>query len=363
MIFRSAIIVSLSAVFLTACGENSTVDAGLEPTPASIVNGVEPKPAPASIVDNTKPTPKPTPASIVDNDEPKPTAFLSSSEVIAKFNGLGDQQQPIFLADLSTEEAVRLSSIRAAADGFANLKAAPSAIDLNPSTTAEVADLRKFDTPIRNQGSRGTCTAFGTIGVLENLAKQRWGKDLDLSEEHLWSKYRFPYTQYAMRSAMSTFIVSEAVYPYNGRQEYPKRVDEARDGIIKAGQFTSVAVSPTSIMETLKGGSPVLFAFEVNTSFMRTTDGVVNPNDTSVVGGHAVELVGEVKDPSLQRFGGGYYIIKNSWSVQVGDHGYYYLPFSYCRTHTCYESYSLKKEQLISNTADLPKIAISASFI
>lgn len=50
--------------------------------------------------------------------------------------------------------------------------------------TPDVVDLREFQTPIRNQGGRGSCTYHPPIAALE-AAYKRQGIDVDLSVEHL----------------------------------------------------------------------------------------------------------------------------------------------------------------------------------
>jgi C1A family cysteine protease len=49
----------------------------------------------------------------------------------------------------------------------------------------------------------------------------------------------------------------------------------------------------------------------------------------SVVGGHAVFIAGYQTDPGTA--GGGYLIVKNSWSTSWGDQGYFYMPYAYIR--------------------------------
>jgi len=60
-------------------------------------------------------------------------------------------------------------------------------------------------------------------------------------------------------------------------------------------------------------------------------------NDEPLVGGHCIEVSGYVLNQDLplgippdtvDTFGGGYLILKNSWNACSGNAGYYYLPFS-----------------------------------
>src|SRR5262245_11587770 len=47
-----------------------------------------------------------------------------------------------------------------------------------------VVDLTSWQSPIRDQGKRGSCTYFATVGALE-AAYRRAGHKVDLSVEHL----------------------------------------------------------------------------------------------------------------------------------------------------------------------------------
>jgi hypothetical protein len=45
-------------------------------------------------------------------------------------------------------------------------------------------DLRQYQTPIRDQGGRGTCTSFAALAAIEAAYKRTYGVSLDLSEEY-----------------------------------------------------------------------------------------------------------------------------------------------------------------------------------
>jgi C1A family cysteine protease len=44
--------------------------------------------------------------------------------------------------------------------------------------------LAPYQTPIRNQGDRGTCYAFASIAALEAMYKRTFGLTIDLSEQY-----------------------------------------------------------------------------------------------------------------------------------------------------------------------------------
>lgn len=57
----------------------------------------------------------------------------------------------------------------------------------------DLVDLRPNQTPVRNQGGRGTCTYFGTLAALEAAYKKAGCGDLDLSEEFAAIMYKALY--------------------------------------------------------------------------------------------------------------------------------------------------------------------------
>ncbi|MCS7069825.1 MAG: peptidase C1, partial [Meiothermus sp.] len=56
---------------------------------------------------------------------------------------------------------------------------------LRPQNLPSAVDLTPFQTPVKDQGERGTCTAFAVVGALEAAYKRAYNLTLDLSEEFL----------------------------------------------------------------------------------------------------------------------------------------------------------------------------------
>jgi C1A family cysteine protease len=110
-----------------------------------------------------------------------------------------------------------------------------------------------------------------------------------------------------------------------------------------------------AIKNYLANGYAILTAFPVYKNFMNDVgnDGVVKHDDAQfsqeqvhvdedskqVLGGpagnHLVQIVGFLSNNDLfgsasnNQYGGGYFIIKNSWGCLAGDGGYYYVPVDY----------------------------------
>lgn len=56
---------------------------------------------------------------------------------------------------------------------------------LHPQSLPAAVDLTSFQTPVKNQWDRDTCTAFAVVAALEAAYKRTYGLTLDLSEEFL----------------------------------------------------------------------------------------------------------------------------------------------------------------------------------
>lgn len=204
-------------------------------------------------------------------------------------------------------------------------------IDLDPTTPKEStttkrgASIKRFDSLPKQQSERGWCTSFAVTSALENLARQR-GKRPNLSEVHHWSHYEMYQTLESAKAAVTHWITEEKTWPY--RAQRPREVDSK--GIARAEGIETLK-HRAQVFSTLDAGLPIAFSTEVTGEWYRT-NGFLSAAGEGI-GGHAVELVGyEFNEKSP---GGGYFTIKNSWGRYWGDHGYGYIPFSYCSRFYC----------------------------
>ena len=104
--------------------------------------------------------------------EGRPTAKLADGRVF-------------ILDDLKEWEALRE---RFPADEGA-LSSSPVGISAEPTLTTQAlparVDLSRFQTPIKNQGGRGTCVAHAVVAGMEAAYKRSHGVTLDLSEQYV----------------------------------------------------------------------------------------------------------------------------------------------------------------------------------
>jgi len=186
-------------------------------------------------------------------------------------------------------------------------------------------------TPVKNQGSCGSCWAFSTIGSVESVWAIKTGKLLTFAEQQLVDcaggfknmgcrgglpSQAFQYIMWAGG------IQDSASYPYTGR-----------DGSCKFNKAKVVAQLTDEVNITEKAendlvnaitGRPVSVAYQVSSDFRSYKSGVYDskqcrsgPMDVN----HAVLAVGYNSTSA----GVPYYIIKNSWGTSFGIQGYFWM--------------------------------------
>jgi len=186
-------------------------------------------------------------------------------------------------------------------------------------------------TPVKNQGSCGSCWAFSTIGSVESVWAIKTGKLLTFAEQQLVDcaggfknmgclgglpSQAFQYIMWAGG------IQDSASYPYTGR-----------DGSCKFNKAKVVAQLTDEVNITEKAendlvnaitGRPVSVAYQVSSDFRSYKSGVYDskqcrsgPMDVN----HAVLAVGYNSTSA----GVPYYIIKNSWGTSFGIQCYFWM--------------------------------------
>ncbi len=138
------------------------------------------------------------------------------------------------------------------------------------------------------------------------------------------------------------------LYCYPNGVNYCVFVGQANPNTTNAPLSVSNALVPGDMTKTVALVSVALaaqrgveLAMDVYPAFdAAASDGWVRydrSNKGKSRGGHMVHLAGFISNAELARVlpnatpgeGGGYFLIKNSWSVCAGDAGYYYVPVSY----------------------------------
>ena len=256
----------------------------------------------------------------------------------------------------------------------------PLATSTRPDVDLRPAFARQH-IEVRDQGNRNTCGIFAVTACLQFvLATTKGFSPGEFSPEYLnYVKNLANHTSTdggfftEINEGYGRFgIYLEAQVPYRSPYDPRYRVPEAyialaqnwprlKPDVIKDWDNTKGATDEEvgEICEYLDKSIPVAagFMWPKQDSFQtHTIEGVevmVTPRRANVIDGHSVALVGYRRSPELP--GGGYFIFRNSWGPDWGDHGHGYMPFEYV-TQYCNDMVAYKPSLVARRTSpsDVP---------
>lgn len=188
--------------------------------------------------------------------------------------------------------------------------------------------IRGVVSPVKNQGKCGSCWTFSATGAIESHLSIQTGKaPINVSEQQLVDcagdfdnqgcngglpSHAFEYLRYAGG------IETGEDYPYlavDGTCHFDKKLIAAR----VTGSYNVTFQDEAELIQKLATVGPISIAFQVTKDFSSYSSGVYNNPTCSTLPqevNHAVLAVGY----SLSER---YYIVKNSWGENWGEHGYF----------------------------------------
>lgn len=204
-------------------------------------------------------------------------------------------------------------------------------------TSGISVDLRSTLPAIRDQGDRGTCTAFA---VTANHEFCRSNSVLLSEEDLIWQCFivnpsslengtNFPE---ALTILLNSGQVELNVWPYTGTtpdpDKYAPPTEVASTPRYKITECKPITPIIASIQNQLLEGTLVMLGMKVFSHWFHAGNMVIGmpPDPEEKPGNHALLAVGFSGDPTDEN---GYLIVRNSWGHEWGEGGYGYVSYAY----------------------------------
>jgi len=179
-----------------------------------------------------------------------------------------------------------------------------------------VATASDWDvTPVKDQGSCGSCWAFGTLGGIEAVHKQKTLYTVNLAEQQLvdCSTQNHGCTggrpDRAINYLAGKPIYTESSYPYTARDG---TCTSGTSSGVTVGGYSRVTKSESGLLSSLDS-SAVTVTVQADSKFQGYKSGILTGVATSCSLNHAVLATG---------YGSNFLKIKNSWGSGWGEGGY-----------------------------------------
>lgn len=215
----------------------------------------------------------------------------------------------------------------------------------HPVTRASI-DLRQSFTPVKSQGSLGSCSAFAVTSVIEYMIRRLTGEIRNMSEAFLYYNAREAVGKQnencgtsiyrIIKEAMTAGICDESHHQYdeNNFSAAPSDLAFAEAQKCLVVKAMNVKVETEAIKSAIADGHPVVISARIFDSFGSDRAGFVrmpSPDEISPREefSHAMVICGYSDDYKV-------FVIRNSWGEDFGDGGYCYMPYRYAEEYLNY---------------------------
>jgi C1A family cysteine protease len=208
------------------------------------------------------------------------------------------------------------------------LKAAPTVLNLNVL-------------PVGDQGSEGSCVAWGTTYAGRSIDWQAshpaaWSQSVNIfSPEYVYDQIKVgdcasgAYVTSGLNFLVQKGVVPWSIMPYsdvNGCSLVPTTDQVALASTYRVASYNRVSITSDAIKAALIAGKPVIVGGPVNSAFMYLRSNAVLGKFTGrSLGGHCYCVVGY--DDSKQAFK-----FMNSWGSSWATNGFGYINYKYVKS-------------------------------
>ena len=207
----------------------------------------------------------------------------------------------------------------------------PSSFDWGPLAQNPLA--RNITGPARDQGTCGSCWAFGSVACMESWVNGLYGlSSMDLSEEVLVSDCcpagdcGGGYINGAADWMVDVGTTTEVCWPYTASNgPCSGFCPDPTMGRTEYWAYACVnwwTIDINLIKQAIVDHGPLVTGMDVYTDFYSYSGGVYRHTSGSLEGGHCILITGYVDNAGVP--GGGYFIAKNSWGTDWGPYDGYF---------------------------------------
>jgi len=192
-------------------------------------------------------------------------------------------------------------------------------------------DSKNWVTPIKNQGTCGSCWAFSAIGVVEskiNIALNNPTYNIDLSEQDLVSCSDAGncvdggYENLALEHIKNEGVVKESCFLYGATDEpCSNKCSNWDNELVKIGYSGPISANVDAIKQAIVDYGPITGYMWVCDDFLFYVGGIYTALWEGECGWHTIDIVGYNDDNQ-------YWIAKNSWGTGWGEDGYFRIAYS-----------------------------------